>query len=257
MGLDITLNKVIPLGDKNPNDIENYYILEENPELNIFAHLAFEKTNSYFDLANDLLKRGYIMDELEYKGTAYGQDTVYDFQDKNHELSEANKWLQDIWHETYFLSQKELNASEYFKIFKEKYYQLLINYGWKPKYKFYASGNGVTYFNLVSAQQFVNKAIEVKLINPTTFDKVERCIAVQEVGYQRKGANKLFYDNNIWDSACVIDLKTLEEHNEKYFSPITRAMLLEKHLTNSVDSNQFKTNIIDKFVEGEMFVIYH
>lgn len=44
----------------------------------------------------------------------------------------------------------------------------------------------------------------------------------------------------MWNSKCVVDKKTLEEHFEKYF----------------LDSD-FKELIIDKFVEGETFVIYH
>ena len=81
------------------------------------------------------------------------------------------------------------------------------------------------------------KTFEIK--NPETFTKKDFCLGVTEVGYQRKGANKQFYEDDMWDSPCVVDKETLITHHKKYFS------------------TEFETNIIDKFVEGETFVIYH
>lgn len=41
----------------------------------------------------------------------------------------------------------------------------------------------------------------------------------EEVGYQRKGANKRFYDDGKWDNnTVVIDRETLLDDWEKYFS---------------------------------------
>lgn len=87
---------------------------------------------------------------------------------------------------------------------------------------------------------------EIRIINPITYPKKEKCIFVEEVGYQRKGANKKFYDDNMWGGyPCIVDKKILLDHWIKYFSD-TEDM-----------KYQFKTNIIDKFIEGETFVIYH
>lgn len=77
-----------------------------------------------------------------------------------------------------------------------------------------------------------------------TFTKEEDCILAREIGYQRKGANKQFYDDGMWDSPCVIDEKTIKEHWEKYFSETPK---LRK---------DFYENIVKKFKDGETFVLY-
>lgn len=65
----------------------------------------------------------------------------------------------------------------------------------------------------------------------------------KEIGYQRKGANKQFYDDGKWDdNTVVIDRKTLLDDWKKYFS--------------DEDDTYFKENIIDHFVEGETIVCY-
>ena len=64
-------------------------------------------------------------------------------------------------------------------------------------------------------------------------------IFVEEIGYQRRGANSQFYEDGMWSSDCVLKRETLIDHNNKYF----------------YDSD-FKENIIDKFVEGKTFVDY-
>ncbi len=260
MGLDISLYKVVPLGNRKSKEIDDFYLLKDFPELNIFENLAFEKTNKYYNLKDTALKQGYNIDDLEYVSAMFGKSHTYEYRDKNHELFEAYKWLNTIWSQTYFNSKKALYDSEYFKTFKEKYYDLLIKNGWNGKCKFYASGNNTTYYNLVPAQKFTKKKIRVSIKKFITFKRTDKCINVEEVGYQRKGANKLFNDNNIWDHPCITDLKTLKEHHEKYFSPITiRSVLFEKTLNNNTDINplEFKENIVDKFIEGDMFVIYH
>lgn len=84
-----------------------------------------------------------------------------------------------------------------------------------------------------------------------TFTVEEDCLLSKQVGYQRKGANTEFYkegsyknDLSMWDYPPILDLKTLEEHHKKYFS------------IDEECANNFKENIIDKFIEGETFVVY-
>jgi len=85
----------------------------------------------------------------------------------------------------------------------------------------------------------------IKLEDIVRFDKEVTMIHYESVGYQRKGANKLFYDNKEWDEGgCITTLEKLNEHWDKYFS------------SDNEDRNNFKRNIINKFIEGETFVIY-
>jgi hypothetical protein len=168
MGLDISVYKVIDLGDTNPNDIENYYILKDYPVLSIFNDKSFNKYNDYYDLDTPAKKLGYNLDDLECEGSSFGEDVKYDFKDKD--------------------------------------------------------GN------------------KIQLIDPPLITKKDRCIAVEEIGYQRKGANKQFYDDGMWDDPaliCVVSLDLLKEHAKKYFE------------------ENFVTNIVNKFEEGKTFVMYH
>lgn len=71
------------------------------------------------------------------------------------------------------------------------------------------------------------------------------CLYIEEIGYQRKGANSQFYEDGIWDHPCILDLKKLNEHWVEYFSG------------EEEDRINFKKNIIDNFVEGETVVMYH
>jgi hypothetical protein len=73
---------------------------------------------------------------------------------------------------------------------------------------------------------------------------IEKCVYGKKIGYQRKGANKLFYCDGIWDSVPIVDKKTLEFHWKKYFSK------------DDENKTAFKKNILNHFVEGECFVVY-
>ena len=77
----------------------------------------------------------------------------------------------------------------------------------------------------------------------------------EEVGYQRKGANSQFYDDDMWGcSDVVLDLKTLEEHWLKYFSDPVNSPYYDGD--TEYMKRHFKENIIDNFVEGQTFVCY-
>jgi hypothetical protein len=108
----------------------------------------------------------------------------------------------------------------------------------------------------------INKDETFDIVDPPTYKVMELCIAVEEVGYQRKGANSQFYEDGMWDSPCVTDLKTLKKHWKAYFSKQTPESQggfgsgLEYELEDADRKKRFKQNIIDKFVEGETFVIY-
>lgn len=94
----------------------------------------------------------------------------------------------------------------------------------------------------------------------------------EEIGYQRKGANKSFYTDGLWDEAVpVADLATLREHHAKYFSGEIIAAPsggmcpedgepfgynVEYAHTPEEARKNFQENIIDNFIEGQTFVMY-
>lgn len=95
-----------------------------------------------------------------------------------------------------------------------------------------------------------------------------RVVAFVEVGYQRKGANATFYNDNMWGGDFVVDIAILTEHWNKYFSGDVKKekeefkpdMLtgLGVEYENSAEENRnnFKKNILDKFINGETIVGY-
>lgn len=88
-------------------------------------------------------------------------------------------------------------------------------------------------------------------------------IKVKEIGYQRKGANQLFYEEGMWSSPPVFDLETLNKHHERYFSHETPespggwGSFTEYDIPDDERMQEFHNNIVSKFIEGETFVVYH
>lgn len=267
MGLDISVYKPVKKGESE----DNFFFMREAVELESFKHLAFEQENEYFNLDEAAEKLGHKLEDLEWRSMGGGDedegelrdDFIYKFSDKKHKLYVASKWLDEVWSHTYFKTIEELQISEYYKKFKSEFLNLLTENGWKEEYAFHASGSGEDYFNLVSAWKYCRKVIEVKLINPPKYKQMDLVIAVKEVGYQRKGANKQFYEDGMWDSKCITNLSVLKEHHEKYFSKSTPESKggwgsgVEFDLADEEMKKRFQENIVDKFVEGETFVIYH
>lgn len=265
MGLDITVYKVIQLPEEKWDDeTDSYTITEENQELNVFLDKAVKRQNQYYDIEGEMKKLGYDPEFMLWNGSSYGEDDIFEFTDSKHELHEMSKFLDKHWNEVYFETEDELLNNDIYKTYIELYYPILRDkYGYENDFTFYASGNDTNYFNLNKVKNFVEKLVRVKIINPSTLPKDEMCIAVEEVGYQRKGANKKFYSDGMWDSPCVLTLETLKEHHEKYFSYPTPddkggwGSGVEYDMEADEMKKYFQENIIDNFVEGETFVIYH
>lgn len=261
MGLDISVYKVKKT--TKPDEIEDFYILSDFPELEVFKDFVFEKVNNYYAIGESLNDMGYKLDEVEWRSTEYRRKSIiYLFLDLKHELYEAYKYLSDVWSDCYFETKKELVESEHYRKYLE-FLPILKKCGYRPSYKFLATGNGKTYYCLNSAHHFCKRKVKFELKDPKTFDRVDRCIAFDEVGYQRKGANNLFYEEDMWDSPCVITNEVLQSHWEKYFShktPDSKGGFgsgVEFTLEDDEMKSRFKENIIDNFIEGETFVIFH
>lgn len=262
MGLDISVYRpIIPDGSKRIDE-DDYYILSENPELECFSSMSFEKENSYYDLDETIKLLGKNSEDLIWTGTSYGRRTIFSYLDTKHELYAANQFFEAIWHSMDFNSLGELRNSDYFKEYKEKYLPVMKRHGYKPRYKT-KSSDGRVYYSLNHPWKISRLLVEIKIINPPTYKKMERCILCEEVGYQRKGANKKFYEDGMWDSPCVVDLKTLNDHWERYFSHSTPesnggwGSSVEYKQDDGEMKENFKRNIIDNFIEGETFVVYH
>lgn len=259
MGLDVSVMRPKMVDVVGENGYT--YRMEDNPELEIFKDFAIDKTNTYYDIEGELKKLGHELDDLEWISTEYGRNVSMVFINTKHELYEAHKFLREVWSKCYFETKKELLKSEEYKKFLE-FLPLLKKYGYRPLYKFFATGSQKTYYTLNSATRFVERKVKIKLTNPSTYDKVEKCVICDEVGYQRKGANTKFYEEGMWGGPMVVDSKTLNEHWNKYFSEQTPDSVggwgseTEYNLENDEMRNRFKENIIDKFVEGETFVVY-
>lgn len=256
MGLSICVNEVIPIGDRSPDDIHDYVILEDAPALEMFSHLAFDKVIKYYDHEKAAAAIGLKLVDLEYKGCSFGEsesdseiyEELFMYKNKNHPLFSADKWMQENW-ANYFDTMEELAAWDKFKEFKENILPLAVAHGWKEEYFFYASGSKANHYNLVSAWKFIEQQVAVNIINPPTFTLTKQCVAYKEVGCQRGGENKLFREEQ--PESPVVSLSVLSEHWARYFQYIAD---IEKN--PALNDTDFKKNIIDKFVEGETFVDY-
>lgn len=92
-------------------------------------------------------------------------------------------------------------------------------------------------------------------------------VAFTKIGYQRKGANAAFYDDDMWGS-FVADIATITEHWNKYFSGDVKTEKeelkpgtftgfgVEYELSAEENRKNFKENILDKFIDGETMVGY-
>lgn len=93
-------------------------------------------------------------------------------------------------------------------------------------------------------------------------------VAFIEVGYQRKGANAAFYDDDMWGGDFIVDIATLTDNWNKYFSGDVKmekeelkpgmftGFGTEYELSAEENRNNFKENILDKFIDGETMVGY-
>lgn len=212
MGLDIMVRRVVPLGNKDVNDEDFIEYCKLTPALSEFSAMAFDKTNSYYDIDAMLSTTGLSRKYLQFRCLTFcGGDSIFCYSVVN-----GKRWMVD-----------------------------------KSK----QGRKGYSLKRVKPGKVYLFK-------NPPDYDVVEKCICYENVGYQRKGANKRFYEDGMWDSPEVVKMSVLMDHYERYFSrntPDSRGGFgssVEDDYTDEEMSENFKRNIIDKFIEGETFVEY-
>lgn len=110
--------------------------------------------------------------------------------------------------------------------------------------------------------EFPGNDICIRWDDMITFKVEEDVLITKEIGYQRKGANSFFYRDSKWASEPIVDKETIVKHWDKYFSSQVTTLLddsgnpFELEEPDSEMRNNFKRKIIDKFIEGETFLIY-
>lgn len=117
----------------------------------------------------------------------------------------------------------------------QEYFEL---YGYEYKsYKFCDKLNHDLYmFENIETKEYIEIYI------PDVFDLEMEILVTEKIGWQRNGVNQLFYKDTKYSSPCITSKEVLEQHWKTYFS--------------NESENNFKTNIVDKFKEGETFVHY-
>lgn len=94
MGLSICLLKAQPLGDKNPDSIDNYVKLIEYPELiPFFGNISFKKNEEEYDFDYEFNKLGYEESDLQfirqnYKTEGDINSIFFEFKNPRNEIIE-------------------------------------------------------------------------------------------------------------------------------------------------------------------------
>lgn len=112
---------------------------------------------------------------------------------------------------------------------------------------------GFTFRNITSGKELNYRVYTEREWNkiPLKTDYMN-IIAYRTIGYQRKGANSRFYNEDKWPS-LVWSEDELNNYRDKYFSgniPGEEPGFAEYNLTDEEMSSRFKENIIDKFFNG-------
>lgn len=222
MGLDITLYRFkdkVNKGEKRSNYYEHVLEKDEIEGLKKAGLTKYikRKVNSYFDFE----KFGITDEKYEWASTCYNGDAVFKFIDKSHELYPIYKKIHQ--NPKYVPSEKEMS--------------LLEKYGYEPD-KGYTIG-GFLYYETPLYVEFYGKDIPIKKVT----DKV---IRGNEIGYQRKGLNRRFYDEWKDEQYLVIDKERIQ-------------YIYDNCCIEDSDydyKEHFKSEILDNFVEGETFCTF-
>ena len=160
----------------------------------------------------------------------WGDDFDQAFKDKGlrHEDYEAVSFYGDMEIESYTFAPKRG-----------------VSYKYKPRGEIYVSPHGEVIKSKGEYALTHEVEKEVVITNPPEIKIMADGIWGKMIWSQSRGANELFYLNNVSDHfGCIVDIPTLHKHWNTYFAetPVLR--------------RKFRFNIIDKFRAGKTFVNY-
>ena len=127
-----------------------------------------------------------------------------------------------------------------------------------PHIEDFTDNNGVRDWNKYDAFR-KQHIIEVNLDKVPTYQKEIKVLYYEEVGYQRKGLNKKFYEDYRNDviGYFVWTKEELERYKELYCDDPYQFVYPNGDLGQMVyPKDDFQKNIIDNFVEGKDCVIF-
>lgn len=255
MGLDISVYKAFRTDDKklnyhNLNGTNYCYTLTEEGVKNIeklpIGKFISKRINTYLDFKKTIV--GYE-DRYQWRGTSYGEEAIHTFEDLKHELHDLKVRICD--------SHNELDDEHVKLTSADK--ELIRKYGFKGHFKKKNAQGKSTYWPL---WEFLYKAVEINLNEKDipTFDMEESVLYGEKVGYQRKGLNGKFYDD-YRDGKIgyfVFTKAELERYKDEYCDEPYEYVYSngEKSGEMVYPKDNFQKNIINHFVEGEMFVTF-
>lgn len=115
------------------------------------------------------------------------------------------------------------------------------NYHCQSLVEFDETDNAIITFN---GKEYRLDAAWLDLVHDTAKSNAETIIVAgwwfEQIGYQRKGANQLFYDEGRWGSKCIVKKSILKRDLKRYFH----------------SKEPFKSNIVDKFEPKNCYVTY-
>ena len=175
MGLDIHVYKPVK---KEKSLIINYDydVLEKNSPLFIFKEFIFKKKTEYLNIEKTFKKGGLKIEDYDW------------CMQSGLEKSVKTDDIFSLIDEDTILRHGKENCI------------VIIGVEEDILYKGEISNNYLEFHNETNGKRLI-------VINPLIDNKIKNCICTKDVGYQRKGANKQFYDDGMWDSDEVISLE--------------------------------------------------
>lgn len=252
MGLDITVCRAFRTEDKkfnysNLNSTNHCYPLTDEEVK------AVEKS----PISKFISKR--INTYLDFKKTIVGDRNRYWWSGAEYSSEGAFHNFEDLKHELYDLKVRICDKADKNIKFTDAEKELIRKYGFKGDYKEKNAQGEFTYQPLCT---FLYNAVKIRLNEEDIprFEKEVNVLYGEEVGYQRKGLNGNFYDDSDDGKIgyFVFTKAELERYKDEYCDEPHEYVYSNGEKTGIMmyPKDDFQKNIIDPFVEGEMFVTF-